>query len=272
MVTLKRRELLRSLMGLGEAPGAPVVSGAPHTPPAALRAHSVADEPPNRIPGGPNHIPDEETRRAALNRAQQQRERITQGWGGDAAPGRRLDIQQLIERAVSQEAAPPQSPLRPPGALPEPDLLALCTRCGACAEACPHDAIIPVRAGPLARTPTLILTQAPCHMCDPAPCISACAPGALSVSAPRAIGTASVKLSRCIAKTGCVTCVERCPVEGALTWSPLGMPRVDAALCDGCGLCQHACPAPDNAIIILPRPRAPHERVSPAAPAPPRSA
>jgi ferredoxin len=251
---MKRRELLRGLLGLGPTP--------PEATPAAQAPLPVVE--------APSHAPDERVRREALARASAQREQLHQGWGALPSPGRKLDLQALLSRAVSEEVALPHAPLRPPGALPEPELLALCTRCGACAEACPHDAIVPVRAGPLAKTPTLILTHAPCYMCDPSPCIAACEPGALSALAPRAIGIASVKLSRCMAKTGCTICVERCPLEGALTWSPLGMPRVDAALCDGCGLCQHACPAPDNAIIILPRPRVPHDRVLPAAPPAPR--
>lgn len=247
---MKRRDLLRSLMG--RSPAEPT----PAPDPAGFAA---------------DHAPDEEARGEAMRRAEQQQALIAQGWGAAGAPGRKLNIQDLLERTATPAAPAPQAPLRPPGALPEADLLALCTRCGACTTACPHDAILPVRAGALAGTPTLILTQRPCSMCDPAPCIASCEPGALSAQAPRAIGTASVKLSRCLAKTGCTRCVERCPVEGALTWSPLGTPRVDAALCDGCGMCQHICPAPDNAIIILPRPRERDERVPSAATPTPRA-
>ena len=31
--------------------------------------------------------------------------------------------------------------LRPPGALPEKDFLAACTRCGQCVQACPYDIV-----------------------------------------------------------------------------------------------------------------------------------
>lgn len=58
----------------------------------------------------------------------------------------------------------------------------------------------------------------------------------------------------CIAGSSglCATCVERCPVPGALVAAG-GPPRVDAALCDGCGACEEACPAPRKAVVMLPR-------------------
>lgn len=40
----------------------------------------------------------------------------------------------------------------------------------------------------------------------------------------------------------CATCVERCPVPGALVRVE-GRPAVTAA-CDGCGLCLQVCPSP----------------------------
>ena len=51
----------------------------------------------------------------------------------------------------------------------------------------------------------------------------------------------------------CTACVDRCPVPGALV-SEEGLPRVVPALCTGCGLCQPVCPAPENAIRMVPRP------------------
>jgi ferredoxin len=54
----------------------------------------------------------------------------------------------------------------------------------------------------------------------------------------------------------CSTCVERCPIEGAITMEN-NLPRVNASLCDGCGQCQQVCPAPRNGILLLPRQRVP---------------
>lgn len=50
----------------------------------------------------------------------------------------------------------------------------------------------------------------------------------------------------------CRACVERCPLPGAMSVSN-GVPMVNAAVCDGCGLCAEICPAPRKAILLLHR-------------------
>jgi Na+-translocating ferredoxin:NAD+ oxidoreductase RNF subunit RnfB len=50
----------------------------------------------------------------------------------------------------------------------------------------------------------------------------------------------------------CSTCAERCPIEGAITVAN-GIPRVNPAACTGCGICHDLCPAPTNAILMLPK-------------------
>lgn len=50
----------------------------------------------------------------------------------------------------------------------------------------------------------------------------------------------------------CRVCVERCPLPGAMSVVN-GVPMVNAAVCDGCGLCAEVCPAPRKAILMLPR-------------------
>ncbi|RME68454.1 MAG: hypothetical protein D6781_10965 [Verrucomicrobia bacterium] len=59
----------------------------------------------------------------------------------------------------------------------------------------------------------------------------------------------------CLAYQGtlCSTCRERCPVEGAILIER-GLPRVDPTHCNGCRVCHDVCPAPTNAIRIVPRP------------------
>lgn len=49
----------------------------------------------------------------------------------------------------------------------------------------------------------------------------------------------------------CSTCVERCPVEGAIQVQN-GIPQVLASACTGCGICHAVCPAPTNAILMRP--------------------
>jgi Na+-translocating ferredoxin:NAD+ oxidoreductase RNF subunit RnfB len=58
---------------------------------------------------------------------------------------------------------------------------------------------------------------------------------------------------RCLALTWfCAVCVERCPVPGAMQVAH-GMPSVVPEACTGCGICQQVCPAPTNAVLLLPR-------------------
>jgi ferredoxin-type protein NapG len=145
--------------------------------------------------------------------------------------------------------------LRPPGAVDEPDFLRLCTRCDACVEACPHDAVTraPARLRAAAGTPVIDPLAAPCRMCTDVPCAAACQPGALRVDQGRVMGRAVIGAQDCLAYQGttCSTCVEQCPVPGALRLVA-GRPVVDASVCTGCGVCQHVCPSPRNAVIVLP--------------------
>ncbi|MFE8596886.1 4Fe-4S binding protein [Archangium violaceum] len=62
-----------------------------------------------------------------------------------------------------------------------------------------------------------------------------------------------VRPQLCLAWQGsfCGTCSERCPVEGAIVIES-GRPSVVEARCNGCGLCVRACPAPLNALELLP--------------------
>lgn len=161
-------------------------------------------------------------------------------------------------RAIGGGAIPV---LRPPGARPESEFLSACTRCDACIKACPHDAILraPARLRGAAGTPMIDPVHSPCRMCADLPCVTVCAPGALvrpTVGLPR-MGTARIQIFDCLAHRGttCSTCSERCPVPGAIRVEQ-GRPTVVADLCTGCGICQYVCPAPVNAIMVLPKARA----------------
>ncbi len=154
--------------------------------------------------------------------------------------------------------------LRPPGAIAEEAFLAACTRCGDCAGACPHDAIVsaPQSLREAAETPIIDPIRSPCRMCEDLPCIAACEPGALRSEAPAALGTASVQALDCLNRLGspCSLCSEHCPVPGVVSLGE-GAPSIDPHLCTGCGICQHVCPAPHNAIVMLPN----ADRPTPAA-------
>lgn len=72
----------------------------------------------------------------------------------------------------------------------------------------------------------------------------------VEASAPR---SAIIQGRFCIALTSfCAACVERCPVPGAMS-RDRGLPMVHADVCTGCGICHDVCPAPRNAVLMLPR-------------------
>lgn len=158
--------------------------------------------------------------------------------------------------------APPPPPrhrpfpvVRPPGAVDEAEFLAGCTRCNACIEACPHDAITlaPPRFRHAAGTPMIDSSRQPCLMCEDLPCASACEPDVLRSALPRRIAMANLLTYNCIPWQGgfCSVCSEHCPEPGALTTEG-GKPVIHNDICTGCGVCHHVCPAPANAIAIMP--------------------
>jgi len=181
--------------------------------------------------------------------------------------GRRKLLSQLANALVDSAGRTlgPAEPFhewpRPPGALDEPDFLAKCTRCDACVDACPHQAIgkLPKSAGGAAGTPAMNVVARPCHLCEDLPCITACEPAALEPIAVAELyfGEAQIDKSRCFTFMGpecgaCNVCPPTMPEGAALTFS-LGKPQIDTELCTGCGLCRDACPVYGKAITIEPR-------------------
>jgi MauM/NapG family ferredoxin protein len=139
---------------------------------------------------------------------------------------------------------------RPPGALPEIGFLAACTRCGACAEACPPRAILTVRTdgGLAAGTPYLDAAVQPCTVCPDMPCAVACPTGALVPPAEKWSGYRLAELAfhpeRCVTFHGtpCGVCAEACPVgESALAMDAAGHPVLRREGCVGCGICVRSC-------------------------------
>ena len=144
---------------------------------------------------------------------------------------------------------------RPPGAIDEESFLDRCTRCDECRKACPPDAIVhaPERFREAAGTPMIDAEHQACLMCKDFPCITACAPRALTFQVPPRMGTAVVTEHLCLAHHGtpCTVCSERCPVEGTIDLTE-GKPTVNESVCTGCGVCRYVCPAPENAILLMP--------------------
>ncbi len=168
--------------------------------------------------------------------------------------------------------------LRPPGALPEDELLAVCIRCGRCADACPNRAIVQfteesghdlaMSPGKGQRgTPVIFPRRQACMLCNGASgdrllCTAACPSGALrpvekTAAAIRKVkmGTARLDKHLCYSYNGasCGACVRACPLEGAALSAGLWeKPILDASACVGCGLCERACIRYPHAIRVIP--------------------
>lgn len=169
--------------------------------------------------------------------------------------------------------------LRPPGALPEAEFQAKCTKCGLCVLDCPYDALSLAAPGediPVG-TPYFTPRSKPCYMCRDIPCVAACPTGALDLSllipgaGPAAeinlarMGLAHIDTEHCIAYWGmqCDVCYRACPlIDKALVVQPARndrtghhaflAPVVDSEHCTGCGICEHVCITENASINILP--------------------
>ncbi len=77
-----------------------------------------------------------------------------------------------------------ETPLRPPGAMPEHQFLALCIKCGQCLQVCPYDSILLEDVNGKAGLGTAYIDadKRGCYLCKALPCILACPSGALDHS------------------------------------------------------------------------------------------
>ncbi len=155
------------------------------------------------------------------------------------------------ERAVS-----PADLIRPPGAMPEPEFLKLCVRCGLCMKACATNTLQPVwfKAGVEGLfSPSLVPRLAACAV-NCAVCGSVCPTGAIrklpiDEKIQAKIGTAWIDRQNCLVwnqDKKCLVCGEVCPYH-AISFQPAegrrnGVPVVHANRCAGCGWCENKCP------------------------------
>ena len=133
--------------------------------------------------------------------------------------------------------------LRPPGAPDEKSFLARCIRCDRCRGVCPASAIGGGEGFTAARTPVLNFRLGYCDFC--AKCVEVCPTEALRPFDKKTVRIGLAEITdRCIAwnSGGCTICVEQCPWQ-AIFFDGLRRPVIDAAKCNGCGLCENVCPA-----------------------------
>jgi len=133
--------------------------------------------------------------------------------------------------------------LRPPGAPDEKSFLARCVRCDRCRSICPTSVIGAAEGFTAARTPALNFHLGYCNFCGK--CVDVCPTEALCRFDPETVRIGLAEITdRCIAwnSGGCNICVERCPYQ-AIVFDGRRRPMVDAAKCNGCGICENVCPA-----------------------------
>lgn len=171
-------------------------------------------------------------------------------------------FQRAIQGAVDALAdrVTPVTYVRPPGALPEAAFVGACTRCGACATACPVHAItmLPASHGLAAGTPVLEVASQACVMCESMACAAACPTPALDLPPwgwrDVHIADVTIDTSRCITyrDVECGICARVCPVgEDALRIDAAGHPVLGDA-CTGCGQCISACVTSPSSIAAAP--------------------
>jgi MauM/NapG family ferredoxin protein len=171
--------------------------------------------------------------------------------------------------AISASERNSEKLIRPPGALPEPEFLATCVKCGECLKVCPTNGLQHAfdEGGFLAIwTPILVPRIGYCeYQCSL--CSQVCPTGAIEQltikqKTETKIGSAWIRRHRCIPyATGepCKVCQERCPTSPKAIQmieteviAPDGefvlqnVPVVDNDICNGCGVCETKCPVVDE--------------------------
>lgn len=148
--------------------------------------------------------------------------------------------------------------IRPPGALPELEFLAECTKCDLCMKACHQGAIklADESRGLAIGTPIIVPRETPCYLCDDMVCITACPTRALQPIEKPAVrmGLAVINTSACLAYRGqdCDYCHARCPFPDVAIYMKEGKPVVVADKCTGCGICEYYCVTTRPSIAIMP--------------------
>jgi polyferredoxin len=164
--------------------------------------------------------------------------------------------------------------VRPPGALPEGEFLARCTRCGECMRVCIANGLQPTwfEAGIEGMwSPILVSRIGYCEF-NCTLCGQVCPTGAirrlpLPEKRKTKLGLAYVDRSRCLPWVGqsdCIVCEEHCPTwskaivfreERTQTargeWRIFKKPYIDEDLCVGCGICETKCPLTDRAAVLV---------------------
>ena len=157
------------------------------------------------------------------------------------------------------------APIMPPGAVSHDRFAAHCVGCGLCIGACSGKVLkASVTEYGLRGFMQPVLDpyrgacDFSCNKCSQVCPCGALRPLTLAEKRTTRIGLAHWTASRCVAydaEEDCGACAEHCPV-GALEMVELSgkaalVPKVNEALCIGCGACQNICPIRPEAAIVV---------------------
>ncbi len=148
----------------------------------------------------------------------------------------------------------PADLVRPPGALPELEFLARCSRCGECVKVCPTRVIQPqgLEQGLSgAFSARLVMRLAgcdqQCRICGEICPTKALRELDLEEKKYAKLGTAELDQDRCLVYAWdkiCLICDEICPYN-AIVFKTINNKRVPVVIpsrCNGCGWCENVCP------------------------------
>ncbi|MEO5323040.1 ferredoxin-type protein NapF [Mesorhizobium sp. CC13] len=159
-----------------------------------------------------------------------------------------MDPRTSISRRTFLTGRVPTASLRilPPGMAE--NMLAACTGCGACAEACPTEII-----GLVEGKPSLDFQAGECLLCGD--CASVCPEPVFDRAVPPAFAHVVAIAEACLARNGvsCMSCRDACPQTAIALRPRIGgpfLPQLDKTACTGCGACIAPCPV--QAISVSP--------------------
>lgn len=171
----------------------------------------------------------------------------------------------LADRTPFTSTLGKQQVIRPPGALPEPEFLRTCIRCGECMKSCVTNTLQPSlwETGPAGLwTPRMDLRFAACeqncNICGKVCPTQAIRSLSLEEKTHAKVGTAILRKERCLVwgqDKLCLICDEICPYNAIVFRTVEGYrrPVVIASKCNGCGFCEQRCPVGGaSAIDVVP--------------------